>query len=206
MRFLGRAISSSGKLPSHLNAEVVSDVKRRHEGVRIKHRLGENSIKMYDKQGSVLRVETTINDAAGFKTYRTPEGKPDAPQAWTCMRKGIADLHRRAEVSQAANDRYLQALASVENIASLGELTTRLCRPTKRNGHRVRAMNPLGRTCRRHADWRPSVPRGEFTHQRLPQSRPAPTAFTNASASKPEQRRQAALRLSQSRCCSGRTT
>jgi hypothetical protein len=30
----------------------------------------------------------------------------------------------------AANDRYLLALASVENITSLGELTARLCRPT----------------------------------------------------------------------------
>ena len=58
------------------------------------------------------------------------------------MRKGIADLHRRTEVSQAANDRYLQALASVENTTSLGELTARLCRPTKRNGRRVRPLNP----------------------------------------------------------------
>ena len=58
-------------MPSHLNAEVVSDVKRRQEAVRIKHRLGENAIKMYDKQGSVLRVETTINDAAGCR--QTPK-------------------------------------------------------------------------------------------------------------------------------------
>ena len=32
-----------------------------------------------------------------------------------------------------ANDRYIHALASVENTTSLGELTARLCRPTKRN-------------------------------------------------------------------------
>jgi hypothetical protein len=51
-------------------------------------------------EGSVLRVETTINNAAGFKTYRTPEGKPLAPLGWHCMRKG--------------------ALASVENTTSLG--------------------------------------------------------------------------------------
>ena len=188
MRFLGRAIPSSGKLPPHLNAEVVSDVKRRHEGVRIKHRLGENSIKMYDKQGSVLRVETTINDAAGFKTYRTPEGKPDAPQAWHCMRKGIADLHRRAEVSQAANDRYLQALASVENITSLGELTTRLCRPTKRNGHRVRPMNPHAPA---DAALIEAIGRGEFTINGFRNRDLRRMLFADASVSKPEQRRQA---------------
>ena len=58
MRFLGRAIPASGKLPPHLDAEVVSDVKRRHEGVRIKHRLGENSIKMYDNIKPCTRATT----------------------------------------------------------------------------------------------------------------------------------------------------
>jgi hypothetical protein len=67
-------------------------------------------------EASVLRVETTINDAAGFETCRTPDGKPRAPLSWHRMREGIADLHRRTEVSQATNDRYQQALASIENI------------------------------------------------------------------------------------------
>ena len=73
----------------------------------------------YDKAGSVLRVETTINDAARFKSYRSPEGKPNAAKAWHPMAKGIGELHRRAEVSRASNTRYLQALASVENTTSL---------------------------------------------------------------------------------------
>ncbi len=75
MRFLGRKVPAGGHPHGNLQAEVVSDVKRRPEGVRIKHRLGENSVKMpapanrpgYDKQGSVLRVETTINDVGDFK-------------------------------------------------------------------------------------------------------------------------------------------
>ena len=189
MRFLGRNVPPSGKLPPHLLAEVVSDVKRRPEGVRIKHRLGENSIKMYDKQGNVLRVETTINDAAGFKTYRTPEGKPNAPLGWHCMRKGIADLHRRTEVSRAANDRYLQALASVENATSLGQLTARLCRPTKRNGRRVRALNPHAPA---DATLLEVMSRGEFTINGFRNRDLRRRMFTNTSASKPEQRRQAA--------------
>ena len=99
MRFLGRNIPASGNIPARLQAEVVSDMKTRPEGVRIKHRLGDNSIKMYDKpcpraldpgEGSVLRVETTINDPADFKSFRTPQGKPGADKAWYPMRKGIA--------------------------------------------------------------------------------------------------------------------
>ncbi|MGO9634740.1 MAG: hypothetical protein ACLPX1_12705 [Steroidobacteraceae bacterium] len=190
MRFLGRNIPPSGQLPPQFNAEVVSDVKRRPEGVRIKHRLGENSIKMYDKQGSVLRVETTINDAAGFKTFRTPEGKPEAPQGWHCMRKGIADLHRRTEVSQAANDRYLQAQASVENATPLGELTARLCRPAKRNGRRVRALNPHAPA---DAALIEALGRGEFCINGFRNRDLRQLLFTRASMSKPEQRRQAAV-------------
>ena len=142
MRFLGRKAPPGGGLPRRLETEVVSDVKRRTEGVRIKHRVGENSVKMYDKQGSVLRVETTINDVDDFKTFRAPENRPDAAPSWQRMRKGVADLHRRAEVSQTANERYLQALASVEDTTSLGELAARLCRPVRHKGRRVRAINP----------------------------------------------------------------
>jgi hypothetical protein len=101
-RFLGCNIPSTGNISPRLKGEVVTDMKARPEGVRIKHRLKQNSIKMYDKQGSVLRIETTINDPVDFKQYRTPEGKPDAAMGWHCMRKVIADLHRRAEVSRAA--------------------------------------------------------------------------------------------------------
>ncbi len=99
MRFLGRKIPASGRVPALLEADLVSDMKTRPEGGRIKHRLGDNAIKMYDKQASVLRVETTINDARAFKTFRAPEGEPEAPKRWLPMRKGIADLHRRAQIS-----------------------------------------------------------------------------------------------------------
>jgi hypothetical protein len=189
MRFLGRAIPPSGKLPPHLDAQVVSDVKRRHEGVRIKHRLGENSIKMYDKQGSVLRVETTINDPAGFKSFRTPEGKPEATQGWHGMRKGIADLNRRTEVSDAANNRYLQALASVDDTTTLGELTARLCRPTRRKGRRVRPLNPHAPA---DAALIEALGRGEFSINGFRNRDLRHLLFTGASVSKPEQRRQAA--------------
>jgi hypothetical protein len=36
----------------------------------------------------------------------------DCPLKWQRLRRSLADLYRRAEVSQAANSRYLEALAS----------------------------------------------------------------------------------------------
>src|SRR6266542_1919721 len=75
---------------------MTSDLKRRQEAVRIKHRYNQNSIKLYDKAytsaGSVLRAELTTEDPEDFKVYRRPEGDPDAPLAWLRMRKGIAAI------------------------------------------------------------------------------------------------------------------
>lgn len=189
MRFLGRNIPATGNISPLLKAEVASDMKTRPEGVRIKHRLGENSIKMYDKQGSVLRVETTVNDAAGFKTFRTPEGKPEADMSWHRMRKGIADLHRRAEISRAANDRYLAALASVDDTATLGELTAKLCRPVKRDGRRARALNPNAPADARLLE---AIGRGEFTINGFRNRDLRLLLFADAKASNAEQRRHAA--------------
>jgi hypothetical protein len=189
MRFLGRNVPPAGNIPPRLMAEVTSDVKRRPEGVRIKHRLGDNSIKLYNKQGSVLRVETTINDAAGFKSFRTPEGKPEAAKKWHRMRKGIADLHRRAEASQAANNRYLKALASVEDSTSLGELTARLCQPVRRDGRRARPLNPHAPDDAKLFD---AISRGEFTINGFRNRDLRALLFGDTEASPEDQRRHAA--------------
>jgi hypothetical protein len=189
MRFLGHKVPPSGNLPPRLTAEVVSDVKRRPEGVRIKHRLGENSVKMYDKQGSVLRVETTINDVDDFKTFRTPEGRPDAEPSWQRMRKGVADLPRRTEVSQASNNRYLDALASVDDATPLGELTARLCRPARYHGRRVRPLNPHAPA---DAALLAAVSCGEFTLNGFRNRDLRRLLFTAAPLAKAVQKRQAA--------------
>jgi hypothetical protein len=189
MRFLGRKIPPSGRLPPTLKADVVSDLKTRPEGMRIKHRFGDNTIKMYDKQASVLRVETTINDAAGFQSFRAPEGKPEAPKTWHPMRRGIADLHRRAHVSQAANDRYLRALASVEDTTSLGELAARLCQPVRRNGRRMRALNPYAPA---DAKLLEAISRGELILNGFRNRDLRALLFADHTASPEEHRRHAA--------------
>jgi len=189
LRFLARHVPASGVLPARLKAEVTSDIKTRTEGVRIKHRVGANSIKMYDKQGSVLRVETTINDVTGFKSFRSPQGQPKVEKDWRPMRRGIADLHRRAEISHAANHRYFQAMASVENTTSLGQLVERLCRPLVRNARRVRALNPYA-----HDDAKliEAIGRGEFTIAGFRNRDLRALLFTDAADSNKEQRRHAA--------------
>jgi hypothetical protein len=142
MRFLGRKLPAHGQVHGGFQGEVVSDVARRADHLRIKHRLNHNSIKMYDKQGAVLRVETTLNDVGDWKVFRHREGQTEGPLEWLPLRKGLADVYRRAQVSQAANARYLEALAEVQATTPLVELTRPICQPTQWAGKRVRALQP----------------------------------------------------------------
>ena len=140
LRFLGR----SGRLPADL--DVSSDVKAFEESVRLKHRVGGNSVKMYD-HGNVLRVETTVNEPKAFRSYRAAVGEPEGKKAWRVLRRSVADTYRRAEVSQSCNERYLAALSSVAAPATLSELVEPWCaRATEpgQGGRKLRALNPLG--------------------------------------------------------------
>ena len=98
---------------------------------------------MYDKYGNVLRLETTVIHPEEFKVYRPKEGASEGPKAWRKLRRGVADLHRRAEVSQAANDRYLVALGSVTGSNSLHQEAASVCQPVLYHTRRYRALNPL---------------------------------------------------------------
>lgn len=142
MRYLGRKLPAHGGVHGKFQGEVVSDVSPRADHFRAKHRVDKNWIKMYDKQQTVLRVETTINDVTDFKAFRRPEGETSGPRQWLPLRKGTADIKRRAEVSQAANARYLDALAGVSASQPLGQLAKTVCQPAELGGKRVRALQP----------------------------------------------------------------
>lgn len=142
LRFLGRPVPVSGRVHGNYQGEVLSTLKTRQEGLRLKHQASGNSLKIYDKQGSVLRVETTINQPHAFRVYRTKERDPEQRLGWHVLRKSVADLHRRAQVCQAANDRYLDALSSVNVTTALKDLTASICKPIVKEGCRFRALNP----------------------------------------------------------------
>jgi hypothetical protein len=164
MRFLGRKLGPGDRLPPAFRGEVTSDTKTRQEGVRIKHQVQGNCVKAYDKaytpQGAVLRAETTLNNGKDVKVYRPKEGDPDGPLEWRALRKGVADLHRRAQVCQASNDRYLDALSSVDDAATLEALIQTVTAPAHWKGKRVRALHPFEPA---DAHLLEAVSRGEFT-------------------------------------------
>jgi hypothetical protein len=143
MRFLGRLAANEKHSFERFQGEVVTNLARRPEGVRIKHTVNGNSVKMYDKQGSVLRIETTINCPRDMMAFRRPEGQPDAAPRWLRLRKGVADLRRRTEISQRANERFLERLATPETTAPLKDLVDPLTKAVVCNGRRYRGLNLL---------------------------------------------------------------
>lgn len=153
-RYLG------GKPHGNFQGEIRSEFKNRAEGFCVRHWVNRNSNKLYDKYLNLLmRNETTVDDASDFKVLRHTEGDPRGTRRWLPMRQGIADLHQRAQVSQKANDRYLDALAATDTSDSLGQLIQGICWPIRRRGRRIRGIRP----------WSPddlklvaAVTRGEF--------------------------------------------
>lgn len=142
LRFLGHKTQVNGRVHGNHQGELLSSLKQRPEGIRLKHQANGNSIKLYDKQGSVLRVETTLNRPHQFRVYRASERYPKAKKRWQVLRRSVGDLHRRAQICEAINGRYLQALASVQPGESVGQLVKSVCRPVQEKGRRYRGLNP----------------------------------------------------------------
>jgi hypothetical protein len=151
LRFLGRQHAGSA-------VEVKTTLRRREEGVCVKHWLNRNALKAYDK-GSILRSEGTMNDPADFRVWRKAEGKGKESLAWRELRRSVADIPRRAEVLRAASDRHLGALAAVHHRESLADSAASVCRPVVRKGRRHRALNPFSPS---DAALLAAVNRGEF--------------------------------------------
>ena len=139
LRFLGRRVERG--ITPRLALEVTSDLGRRAEGIRIKHRVGSNSVKMYNKEQTVLRVETTINRASELKAPRARGEKV----CWERMCKGVGNIDQRAAASEAANQRYMEAMSAVEDTLSLQALTEDLAKPVAGPKLRARGLNLLGR-------------------------------------------------------------
>jgi hypothetical protein len=188
LRYLGKQVPARGY--GRCTGEAKIDLRTRADGTRLKFWYNTHALKCYDKEGVALRIETTINDPSAFTVYRTKEGAPpEAPKSWQQLRKGVADLPRRAEVSAAANGRLAESLAAVAEPRTLGALLEPLGRPVQADGRRVaRALNPLagadGALLRLLA-------RGDFLVHGF-RNRDLRIARYGASAAADERRRQAA--------------
>lgn len=145
LRFLGRKLTAAfaGEVQTE-RKNVPVDETGRVDGVRVKHCMKTNRLKMYDKQGLVLRVETVINNPREFRVRRWRRSKHGKRElAWLPLCKGVAWLWRYAQVSLSANQKYLEALAVVDDPGPARNILDRACTPARWGKRRRRALAPL---------------------------------------------------------------
>jgi hypothetical protein len=139
--FLGR------KWDRRFDGEVHTQYEdERWFGARIKHRMKTNWLKMYDKFGVILRVETVINRAKEFWVYRTQYHRDGTSSVgYYPMTKSVASLVDYQEQALACNRRYLDALAVVNDPAPAYPELRQLTEPKVVDGRSYSGFNPARR-------------------------------------------------------------
>jgi hypothetical protein len=138
LTFLGR------RLHPCFDGEVLTDCKKdRQPGARIKHRVKNNWLKMYDKFGQILRIETVINQPREFKVRRWRIRQGRRQLLWCPMNKGVANFYHYQAVARAANGRYLDALAAAQLPTVARPELDRVSQPAPFHGRRQRGLNLL---------------------------------------------------------------
>ena len=134
--FLGRQITQL------LAQEIGSQFSTRIEGTCIKHRFGKCSIKMYDKCGIVLRIETTTNDVSFFKHHRKVEHRQGpATRGLAPVKKSIYSLIDLREIMLGCNRRYLAHLSALDDFSAGVRALNRLTKPRDVDGKTVKGIN-----------------------------------------------------------------
>ena len=134
--FLGRQITPQ------LAQEIGSQFSTRIEGTCVKHRFGKSSIKMYDKCGIVLRIETTTNDVSFFKHHRKVEHRDRAPtRELAPVKKSIYSLIDLREILLGCNRRYLTHLSALDDFSAGVRTLDRLTRHRKVEEKTVKGIN-----------------------------------------------------------------
>lgn len=153
--FLGR------KLTARYQDELGNRFSTRIEGTCIKHHMGPVAIKLYDKFGLVLRIETTVNNPSFFKHHRWVEQKNGQREFKLApLKKSIYSLFDLATLLQAANQRYLEFISEIDNPSAGRKLLNQVCEPKKQQGRSYKGLNFF-----RAADQKliETIARGEFT-------------------------------------------
>lgn len=134
--FLGK------KVTPQLAQEIGSRLSTRIEGTCIKHRMGSASIKIYDKFGRVLRIETTSNDVSFFKHHRKVEHRDETETYELApLKKSIYSLISLREILLGCNRRYLEFISSLDDHSDGQVLLKKLTAPKTENGTTWKGIN-----------------------------------------------------------------
>ena len=134
--FLGK------KITPQLAQEIGSRFATRIEGTCIKHRFGKTGVKMYDKFGRVLRLETTTNDVSFFKHHRKVEHQDGhSTRELAPLKKTIYSLIDLRELLAACNRRYLEFLSTLDDASGGERDLMRLSQPHHDADRSIKGLN-----------------------------------------------------------------
>ena len=136
--FLGK------KITPVVAQEIGSRLSTRIEGRCIKHSMGAASVKVYDKFGRVLRIETTANDVSFFKHHRKVEHRDGhSTRELAALKKSIYSLIDLREILRGCNQRYLAFLGSLDDTSAGQRDLQRLSQPRVQANteHSVKGLN-----------------------------------------------------------------
>ncbi len=135
--FLGRKLHGNyqGECGNRFN-------RQRTLGTRLKHSMGPVSIKIYDKFGLILRIETTTNDVSFFRQRRTVHHRNGEDEIrWAPMRKSIYSLAPLQENLSASNQRYLAFISQINLPIGGSENLSQLTSSRTENQHSYKGFN-----------------------------------------------------------------
>lgn len=134
--FLGR------RLNPRYDGELGSDFHTRIEGMRIKHYMGKAALKMYDKHGQVLRIETVANEVSFFKHHREVEHRDGSSSVKLApVKKTIYSLNVLAKLMGAANRRYLAFISALDDSSEGDRRLSQIARPAYDKARSYRGIN-----------------------------------------------------------------
>lgn len=140
-----RPVTVAGQPYRNLSNEVVLRVLDFQDGLRVRHWVDSNSVKVYNEQNN-MRVEATMNNPGMFQVYRRAEGESlEAPKKRRALRQGVADVALRAQISQDINNRFMDGLATFSDETPLRELLREPTRAGTRSGRGIRGLEPTGK-------------------------------------------------------------
>ena len=134
--FLGK------RLDIRYEGELGGRFSTRIEGHSIRHFMGKNGIKMYDKFGQILRVECFSNDISFFKHHRRVEHRDGTSSYQVAnMRKTIYSLSDLKDIMFACNRRYIDFLSAIDDPTNEIKKVNKISRSVKEKGRSFRGFN-----------------------------------------------------------------
>ncbi len=104
--------------------------------------MGMASIKMYDKFGHILRIETTVKDVSFFQHYREVEQRNgQSVMKFAPLKKTIYSLGALRELPMAANRRYLEFLSAIDDPGSAIDKLNKITRTVHGQARSYRGFN-----------------------------------------------------------------